>query len=177
MAGKVSLALRLAEATGRSLAEAQRFVTNVGAKKADEALRAVENGISWKLPTLAGIGTGGALYWREQDLRQARAIAEKAESDANEEETALTMLELLLSEEGQDLPADLQRKMLEGLANDGEEADEEDDDSGSGLPDLLGLDGASIQQTVILLVVVLVVLNWALARTSTIGMPTVGVQR
>lgn len=183
MAGKLTLAKRLAEVTGKSVDEAFHFVGKVGTSKTEDALRAAENGISWKLPTLAVAGGGTALAWNEQEARTAEALAEEAGASADQSANASDMLALLIESEG-DIPAELRNKLLEQFGENydggggGDGGDDEDNSEGGFFADLFGeggLDalGGSLQQTVILLVVVLVVLNWALARSSTIGMPTV----
>lgn len=179
MAGKLAIATRLAKATGSSVDEAFRWVGKVGTKKADDAVTAVENGLTWKRSLIGAGAVGTGLAWNEQETRQAEALAERAGANADQSATSEEILKELIESEGE-LPADVRDKLLEQFAENydggGDDNDDENDDEGGFLADLFGdggFPGGSVQQTVILLVVVLVVLNWALARTSTIGMPTV----
>ena len=183
---RLTVATRIAEVTGRNISEALRFVKTVGIKKARAAARAAQDGVSWKLPALAGAGGGTALAWREQDVRKAEAIAEAAGSNADQSATAAEALAEILKN-GDDLPPDLVAELVEQLGGEaaggdgGGDEDETDEGGASGLTKLvnevLGGDGSGglgalmggAQQTVILLVVVVLVLNFALSRGASIG--------
>lgn len=177
MAGRLRLAQRIAEETGQSVADAHRFVRNVGPDKARLAVRAAEDGVTWKLPATVIAGSGAALTWRQQDVRKAEAIAEEAGASADETGDAAEALQLLL-EEGDELPPGLQEELMEGFnpGDDGSSDDEDDDPTGlRALVESLGGEGGlggltgSVTTTLILLVVVLVVLNYVLAETGSGG--------
>lgn len=85
---KSKLVTKLADEIGTTTTRARRFIDDVGPGRAerlaDEAAQADESAqFPWK-PALAGVGvTGvgaGTLYWREQDVRKAKAAAEEAQS-------------------------------------------------------------------------------------------------
>ena len=177
---RLRLARQLAEVTGKNVAQALRFIRDVGMDNARKAVRAAENNTTWKVPATVGAGGGVALTWRQQNVELARAEADQEEAEAEQSRDATETLQLLL--ESDDLPPEVRRQLMEEIAPDvggDEDDDEDDDDERGGLSKILdelfgdgGL-GGSMTQTVILLVVVLVVLNWALSQTSQIGTPSV----
>jgi len=82
----VGTVARLADELGVAASRARKYVDEMGddvaARVAKDAARAGDEGISnW---TKAGVGAGaiggGALYWREQDVRTARALADQQQS-------------------------------------------------------------------------------------------------
>lgn len=185
---KIRLAREIAEVTGRSLTKALRYISDVGSKTARKSVEAAKGGASWKLPATLTAGGGGALAWRQQDVRRAEAIAQKAQAEADKQANATDALGELLDAD------DLSAKQIQQLAeefnvdeeppsDDGDDPDDDpSDDSPSGLPKLLdeilgGGDGSGglgalvggAQQTVILLVVVVLVLNYALNRSASAG--------
>lgn len=150
---RIRLARELAAATGRNLTEATRFIRQVGPDTARRALRGADTRISWRLPALGGIGTGGVLVWREQNIREAEAIAETSGN------TMEALSEILASDE---LTAEQKQKLAESIANQSGAGGGDD----TGLGDLLGGD---LQQTIVMIVVLLVVLGFAVNYASNIG--------
>ena len=152
---RVRLVRELAEATGSSLTDASRFVKQVGDDTARRALRGAETRTSWRLPALAGIGTGGALTWRQQDVWEAQAIAEESRN-------SMEALKLILESE------ELSPEAKERLAGDlGTGGIGDDDNGGLGFGDLLGGD---LQRTILMIVALLIVISFAVNYASNIGM-------
>ncbi|AGC65551.1 head protein [Haloarcula hispanica virus PH1] len=155
--GKFALASRLADELGTSVSKASRFVDEVGAPAArntiDEAAQAGSRTVSkWWKPTAAvgTIGTGGALAWRQQDLSQARAIA-----DQQQDYTAA--VESIMDS---DLPPERKREMVDALNQNAPASGENKNggnDGGDG-----GLLGGDLQTTLVLLIVVAFALRYTL---------------
>lgn len=123
--GKLKLAKRVADEFDTSIQKAGRFIDDVGPKKAEEALDTAKDAgrsFPWKKATagltVGSIG-GGALYWREQDVRKAEAIADSSESY----ESAVS--DIIDS----DLPPDLKRDLINRSAD---VAEQDQDDDGDG---------------------------------------------
>lgn len=114
--GKATLARRLADEFGTSVSKARQFVTDAGPRRAraliggaDEAAKGSKS-FPWKTAiaggSLAGLG-GGALYWREQDIRRVEAMADEAE---NYNDAMQSIIE-------SDLPPELKRAMADSAAD------------------------------------------------------------
>jgi hypothetical protein len=85
--GKISLAAKLADETGATLARATKFVDDISPSRARRVLDDLQSGGSsalssnwFKAGAATGVVGGGALAWRQQDIDQARAIAQQNES-------------------------------------------------------------------------------------------------
>ena len=164
--GKLSIARELAEVTGKSLGEARRFVDDVGVQPAkrladDAAARGSQTVKNWGPALTVGGGAlgGGALYWREQEVNQAQAIA-------NQEQEFSSALQSIMDS---DLSPEAKRDMAESLV---ESQTAENEDGGGGGPDLpFSGDGdggpfGSLQQTAILLVVLAFVFRYTLGEDN-----------
>jgi len=153
-----SIAIRLADELGTSLSRARKYVDEMGqptaARVADEAAQVGDEGISgW---TKAGLGAGaiggGALVWREQDVRQARAIADQTK---NYNEAITGVME-------SDLPPEVKRRLVveaSDAATDGGGGGDGGDDSGASPGGIIPQDP---QTLIILIVVMALVLKFAL---------------
>ena len=159
---RLRLAREIADRTGQSLSDASRFVREVGPDTARRALRGAEARTTWRLPALAGIGTGGVLLWREQNIREAEAIAEDSRN-------TMEALRAIMESEG--LTPEQKQQLAESIAAQG---DNDDDESGR-WPSLPGFDG--IEGTLVTIIVVVFILafvaNYASAQ---LPQPNVGVQ-
>lgn len=167
---KYSLAKALASKTGTSITQAMRFVNDVGVIRARQALRSADDGVTWKLPTTAGITTGGALWWRQQTVDRAEAEAAQAEAEAEREESAESVIKMIINS---DMDPEAKKALLDKMLG---RNDDGNDDSGSWLRDLLGLDGEGglglgdeLQETVIMLIVVVVVVMFVLNYTTSMA--------
>jgi len=85
--GSISLAAKLADETGASLAKASKFVDDVSPTKARKVLDDLTSSGSktlssgwWKAGAATGVAGGGALAWRQQDIEEAKAIADSNQS-------------------------------------------------------------------------------------------------
>jgi len=154
-----SLAVRLADELGTSLSRARKYVDEMGestaARVADEAAQVGDEGISgW---TKAGLGAGaiggGALVWREQDVRQARAIADQTKSY---NEAITDVME-------SDLPPEVKRQLVveasDAASGGGGGGGGSGDNGGSGPGGLIPRDP---QTLIILIIVMALVLKFAL---------------
>jgi len=159
--GKLSVATKLADELGKSVDEAYRFVDEVGVKSAkaaaDDVAEAGSRTVSkwWKPAAGVGaIGGGGAIAWRQQNLERAKAIARQEAS----------MSDSVASIMDSDLPPDKKQELLRELLNASPSNNNNDDDGGGGpFSDLFGgLFGGGIQQTLALVLVVILALNFAL---------------
>lgn len=163
--GKFSVASTIASKTGKSLEEAKKFVDDVGVNRAQRVADDLAGGASrtvskWWKPALAGGGLagGGALAWRQQDLEQARAIADQQRSYSGAVESIMNS----------DLPPEKKQELVENLTEESPASDsnkDDDDDSGGwwkeftdALPD--GVTG--LQGQVIMIIVLLAVLRYTL---------------
>lgn len=150
--GKISLATRLADEAGVSVQKARRFVDDVGAGKARQAAdelatqgsRTIR---SWAVPVGAagGIVGGGALAWRQQDVAQARALAERSQSY---EDAVGKLIE-------SDLSPEAKRDMLDSASNAAGASSDAGGDDGGIVPD-------DPQTLIILVIVMAIVLKTAL---------------
>jgi hypothetical protein len=155
---KLGLATRLADELGTSVAKASRFIDDVGARRAESLLddassRGSRQVSNWmKAGAGAGAVGGGALLWREQDVRRAEALANQQQSYSD----ALTALI------DADLPPDIKRALAEDLADSsGGGGGGQPDDVGEGL--LAGAIGSDPATLIVLLIVLVFVLKFALA--------------
>jgi len=155
---KLKLARKIAEATGRSVDEALRFVDEVGQPRARASLNSIEKNTPWKIPALAGIGVGGGLAYRQQDVETAQAQAREQEAEAEEAKTVRE----LLAEGNVDLARDL-------ADDDGGGDDSGGDDLGGSIPFLDDLTGGGIEGMLFKLIVVVVVLNLVLNWSEGLG--------
>ncbi|AAY24956.1 head protein [Haloarcula hispanica virus SH1] len=156
--GKFALASRLADELGSSVDETIRFVDEVGVQPArsmlDEAAqsgsRTVQNW--WKPATAVGVvGGGGALAWRQQEIDQARAIANQQKSYTS------AAREVMQS----DLSPEAKRELVNQLNENGP-ASGQNKNGGGGDDGGGGLLGGDIQTTLVLLIVVAFALRYTL---------------
>lgn len=150
--GKLGLALKLSDELGTSVSKASKFIDDVGITKAQNALDDVASAGSktlssgwWKAGAATGVVGGGALAWRQQDIQQAKQIANQRQSQQQ------ALAEIMNS----DLSPKAKQALVEQLLN----AQDKSNDGGGGsgpfadlLPDMGGV------QTTIALVVVLALL-------------------
>lgn len=153
---KLRLAQKLAEETGTGVRVAQRWIDDVGRTQARRSLRGLEDGgsrllgSSWTAPALTGGALGGGyLAYRQQDVERARAIARDSESERH------ALKQIMES----DLPPEMKQELARELFKD------DDPDDGGGLPEkirdaLEGGLGGEIQQTIILAIVAIVLVQW-----------------
>lgn len=147
--GKFSLASKLADELGKSTEEAMRFVDEVGAPRARSVLDEAASGASrtvsnWWKPAAAtgGIVGGGALAWRQQDLEQARAIA-------NQQQDYTSAVQGIMES---DLPPERKQELIDQL-NESAPASGTNPNNQGGGGGGGGLLGGDMQTTLILLVV------------------------
>jgi len=157
--GKLTLATRLADDLGTSVAEASRFVDDVGASRArgliDEASGGGRVSNWWKAGAGGTAIGGGALAWREQDVRRAEAMASQQQSYGD----ALTTLVEA------DLPPDVKQSLAASLAEQGAGSaggGSSGGDGGDSQPDDGGLVPDDPQTLIILVIVLVFVLKFAL---------------
>ena len=169
---KFTLAKAIASKTGTSITQAMRFVNDVGVTRARQALRSAEDGVTWKLPTTAGIATGGTLWWRQQSVDRAEAEADEEEAKAEQEESAESVIRMIMNS---DMDPEDKKALIDKMVGRNNDNGDDDDDSGSWLRDLLGLDGdgglglGDLQETVIMLIVVVVVVMFVLNYTTSMA--------
>jgi len=164
--GHSKIARELAERTGANIRDAAKFVDDVGRDQATRLISKADEGISWKLPATAGVGTAGALAWRQQDVERAQAGARQAESQQ------LAARDLI---EDSSLSPDQKAALLNQLLADSTpEGDSNGDDGGEdgfspfddledAFSELFGGDGlqGTIVRVIVLLVIILIVTNYA----------------
>lgn len=157
---RTRLIREVADRTGSSFSDAQRFVSEVGADNARSLLRSADSSVSWRLPATGAVVGGTALGWRQQDVWRDQASADQSQAEAQ------TVEELLSS----DLDVEDRVSLTEAALGAGS------DDNG-GLFE--GLFGDDIQRTivmgVVLLIIVVFVLNYAGNLGTQVGMPRVSV--
>lgn len=145
--GRLRLAREIAEQTGANLRSAMRYVDDVGSSQARRTLRAAEDRTTWRLPATVGVGTTGVLAWRQQNVREAEAIAQESE---NAKEALAQIVE-------SDLDPDDKAELAEIFASQHGQGD----DDGSRFPfELFGNGG--MERTLVTIVVVVVVLGFVL---------------
>lgn len=150
---KYTLAVKLADEFGVSVAKASRYIDDVGSSLArrtlDDAARIGSKTVgTWWKPAAAGtavVGTG-ALVYRQQDVLTAEALAKNSESYNDGVQAIMDS----------DLPAELKAELTRELVNTAA-ASTKAADEGAG-----GLLGDDTQTTVILLVVLVFALKFAL---------------
>lgn len=152
--GKISLATRLADELGVSVQKASRFVDDVGASRARQTVDEVaaqgsKTVAKWLRPATIGAGAigGGALVWRQQDVAQARALADQQQNYAD------AVRQVIES----DLPPDLKRQMLEDASSAASTSGGDDGGSGPG-----GIIPDDPQTLIILIIVMAIVLKTTL---------------
>jgi hypothetical protein len=102
------------------------------------------------------------LFWREQNIREAEAIADRSDN-------ALDALSQIMDS---DLSADQKHRLAEsiadgsGITNPDDSEDDGNGDSGWSFDDILGGD---LQETIVMIVVLLVVVAFAVNYASNIG--------
>lgn len=154
--GRLSAATRLADEFGTSIDNAQRFIGDVGPDVADDLVQksgqvADDTLSSWRRPLALAGGTGvvaggAGLAYRQQDVSQARAIAEQSASYSDAVQSIIES----------DMSPDAKQAAIEDLNNNAGTDDEDDEDDGG---DLL----PENPQTLIIMMIVLVfVLKFAL---------------
>jgi len=162
---KITLAARMADELGTSTAKAARFIDDIGR---DEAAALVDDAASksdellpsgWAKPAAAVGGTGaavggGALVYREQDVRRAEALADQRQAYG---EAMKNIIEA-------DLPADLKRQLAQGAAR---TSAKNSDQFG---PDAGNEDGGIIpddpQTLIVLIIIMALVLKYALENEN-----------
>lgn len=160
---KSQLARRIAEETGTTIQRARRFVDDVGPRTAEEALEAAQTSarsFPWRTAIAGGAATGiggGMLYWRDQDVRKAEALADQSESY----EEAI----------GDIIESDLPSHVKEDLLNDIPTGDEEDEDGWldelrDAIPGWPDTGAGSILYLVVALIVLMAFLNYQQGGTS-----------
>ncbi len=143
--GRLRLAREIAERTGSNLRDAMRYVDDVGHTQARRTLRAAEDRTTWRLPATVGVGTTGVLAWRQQNVREAEAIAEQSESASD------ALAEIVES----DLDAEDKAELAEIFVTQNAE------DEGSRMPfELFGENG--LERTLVTVIVVVIVLGFVL---------------
>lgn len=151
--GKATIASKLAKTFDTTYAKASRFLDDVGPRAAKQFGRAGRSGSLAKWGAGAAGATalgGGALYWRQQDVDEAQAAAEQAESS---EEVVRNIIE-----------SDLDGKLKKDLVDDALAATGGGNQGGGGflggLKDAIpSLPDADPMMWIILIVVVLWALN------------------
>lgn len=156
---KMQLAVKMADELGVSVSKASRFIDDVGVSKATSALdEAVAVGTK-QIPSFKKVAVGGgalgagALLWRQQDVDQARSLAQQSSNYSD------ALAKIIDS----DLPPDVKKALLSDLASDGGATGS--DGSGNGSGDGNGGNGLlpSDPTTLIILMIVLIfVLKFAL---------------
>lgn len=154
---KIKLATKLADDLGVTTSKASRLIDDIGASRAQSLADDLGSfgGSTIKKwaagGTLAG-GTvgGGALVWREQDVRKAKALAEQQQSYAD------TVAKIADS----DLPPELKKQLVDDATgqakNGGGGSDDGSDDGGdSPIPD-------NPQTLIILMIVMIFALKFGL---------------
>lgn len=154
---KLRLVREIAEKTGRSLSESARFVSEVGQGTARRAIRGAEARTTWRLPALAGIGTGGVLLWRQQNVREAEAIADDSRN-------TMEALSAIMATDG--LTPEQKTHLAESIGEQGES-----DDETSRFPELPGMGGlgGDLQSTILMIIVLLVIISFAVNFASNVG--------
>ena len=161
--GKLKIAKELAEATGSKLDDAMRWVDDVGAARASKVASKASDSAGglvknwWKPTTVVGtIGGTGALAWRQQDVEQAKEIA-------NAEQSYTSAFKSIMNS---DLPPDKKQEMIENLnegsPSDGDAGDDGDDDDEKAWWEKLLGDAGGLETKVLMLIVLLAVLNYSL---------------
>lgn len=159
---KLQVAMRLADELGTSVGKARTFVDDVGLDAArgavdDVAQKGSQTVSNWWRPTVIGGGLagGGALAWRQQDIAQARQIA-------NQQRSYKSAMQSILES---DLPPDAKREMVRNLQNSGNGGNGDGgDDSGWSLPwsgDGGGGPFGDLQMLLALVIVAVLVLQYA----------------
>jgi hypothetical protein len=155
--GKAALAKAIANRFGTSVSKARNFVTKAGPQRARALLRSSDEvansgrSFPWKTAIAGTVATGaggGALYWREQDIKRVEAMAEEAESY---EEAVSTII-------GSDLPPELKAKLADQAANVATR-DRPDTGGGDWLPFDIPNPTDDIGTMVISLVIIVLVVN------------------
>jgi len=154
---KFSVAMKLADEAGVSLSKSQKFIDDVGLdtarKAADDAAQkagAMMPGGWWKPAAGAGVVGGGALAWRQQDLKQAEAIASQAKSYDS------ALAEIMDS----DLSPQAKRELAQKLTDTSPGAGGDNGSGGDG--DGGGLLPGGMQTTIVLLIVLVFGMKFAL---------------
>jgi hypothetical protein len=149
--GKLAIAQRLADEIGVSLSKARSFVDDVGGSRAQRVLDEMDGAtdelgrfLNPTTLTVGGVVGGGALLWRQQDVAEARSLADRAEryNDAVRR----------IAESN--LPADLKQELTDDLT---EQAENRNQGGGGGDGfDLSGLVDDPMMMVFALVIVVVV---------------------
>lgn len=156
---KAQIVRRFADEFGTKASDARRFVRNVGPRQADEMAAASRSGDSsaqfpWRTAIAGATATsigGGALAWREQDIREAEAMADNSQNIAD------AIKDIAES----DLPPELQQELAEAATGAASPGGGGGDDGFSwsdlwpGMPDL-GIENIAIVMLVLVVVLMLV---------------------
>jgi hypothetical protein len=156
---KVSLALDLAKRFNDvSFSKASKFIDDVGVTRAEDALQSAQrtgdDALSsnwWKAGAATGVVGGGALAWRQQDLEEARAIAQQQQSASN------SLASIMNSDLSPEAKRKLTSQLLEQMANQNNGGNGDNGGGGNPLADLLP-DGMGGLQATLGLVIVLAIL-------------------
>ncbi|MBZ6496022.1 hypothetical protein [Natrinema longum] len=162
---KVRLAREVAQATGRSLDDAARYVGDVGPARARQAVDAAKKGGRtakdlWK--PAAGVGAVGAAgygayQFREQDVRRAEALAEQSDSSAD-------FVEAIMNS---DLPEGAKQDLIDRYTQSiNENGGDGSSPDGGFIESLLEDFTDDIMTMVIGIIALVLVLNWALSQSS-----------
>lgn len=158
--GSFSVAAKLADELGTSVTKARRFVDNAGDDTATSLLEDVQRSGSRTLPDgwwkpvaagggIAGVGTGGALAWRQQDVWKAQEATQQSE---NYNDAIKRIID-------SDLPENVKLQLAKG-------AEEAAKNGGGGGGDDDGLLPDDVGQTIILVIVLVLVVSFALNQAG-----------
>lgn len=151
---RTRLAREIAAETGTNIRSALRYVDDVGRSQARRSLRAAEDRTTWRLPATVGIGTGGVLAWRQQNINEAEAIADQHES-------ARDSLKAIVES---DMDGDDKAELAEIFATQQANGDDEEETGPNLLDRFLGNGG--MEGTLVTIVVLVLVLGFVLNYAS-----------
>lgn len=169
---KFTLAAKLADELGVSIAKATRFIDDVGytraaklvdegAAGADDAGGLLGSGVRlpddwWKAATAGSVVVGGtATAWRYLDVEQAKRIAEQAEAESQKATTVSDAVRLVLEDDS--LTPQQRAELLDRFLASTSGATANKNDEGAG-----GFLGNDVQTLVVLLIVLALVFNYAM---------------
>lgn len=154
--GKISLAVKLADEIGVSVAKASRFIDDVGPKAARSMVDdAAKKGSKFlgssvtKTAVLGGAVGSGALVFNEQETEQTKNNAEAAAAAAAAADSRSEAIQAIIES---DLPPDVKQQMLKNYTESAnKDNDGGNDNDGNGADSII----PDNPQTLIILLIVL----------------------
>lgn len=159
---KFKIVSKLADELGTTTSKASRFVDDVGADNAQKVIDDIGDGgkatADWLTPKKVGAAVGagaiggGALAWRQQDVAQAKNLAEQAESY---EQSIKSIMD-------SNLPPEMKKKLVENAGeNTGNDGGNGNDDEKSWWEKIIP-EGNDPMSMVLMVVIVAIVLRTVL---------------